>query len=255
LRAALKIHEGKQLMESEVQEVKTLTKELAEKYFRARFSVDLATFHYIEDEAAKIISKKENSCGLQLDGLCELSEKSAGFLARHVDSISLNGLPIISDSVALMLAKHKGHALRLNGLTSLSESVAQALGKYRGGLSLSGLNEITESQAKNLAKTRKECTGFLFLGGLKTISDGVALALSKHKNGCLDLGSLLSLSDKACDSLVKIKGGLSFSSLAVCSDAALDKLRAFADSGNSLYLSPFISQRLNDHKSSPTVRR
>ena len=75
-------------MESEVQEVKTLTKELAEKYFRARFSVDLATFHYLEDEAAKIISKKDNSCGLQLDGLCELSEKSAGFLARHVDSIS-----------------------------------------------------------------------------------------------------------------------------------------------------------------------
>ena len=91
-------------MESEVQEAKTLTKELAEKYFKARFSVDLATFHYIEDEAAKIISKKENSCGLQLNGLCELSEKSAVFLARHVDTIFLNGLPKISDSVALMLA-------------------------------------------------------------------------------------------------------------------------------------------------------
>ena len=263
-----------QLMESEVQAVKTLTKELAEKYFKARFSVDLATFHYIEDEAAKIISKKENSCGLQLDGLCELSEKSAVFLARHVDTIFLNGLPKISDSVALMLAKHKGgglflngltslsessaealgkyhRGLRLNGLTSLSESSAEALGKNRGPLSLTGLTEITENQAKSLAKKARD----LNLSGLKTISDEVAVALSKHKGGLLELNSLLTLSDKACENLVKHLGPLSFTGLAELSDAAFGMLKAFADSGTTLYLSSPYFQRYKDYKSGPSVRR
>lgn len=256
-------------MESEIQEVKTLTKELAEKYFKARFSVDLATFHYLEDEAAKIISKKENSCGLQLDGLCELSEKSAVFLARHVDTISLNGLLKISDSVAQILARHKGPNLFLNGLTSLSKSSAEALGKYRGqglslnglanlsessaealgkfrnALSLQGLTEITENQAKSLAKK----TSDLNLSGLKTISDEVAVALSKHKGGLLELNSLLTLSDKACENLVKHLGPLSFTGVAELSDAAFDMLKSFADSGTTLYLSSPYFQRFKDYKS------
>lgn len=221
----------------------TITKAIAEQYFKARLSVDLTQFTLLDDEAAEIISKKE-SCGLDLSGLIEISNKTAVSLSRHKDSLFLNGLVNISESVADALSKLRGPQLYLNGLPHLSDSIADALSKYRKGLSLEGITDITAYQAAKLGRVREKSVGFLYLGGLTQISDEVASGLSKHKGACLGLSSVKKLSDKSLDCLIKIRGGLDLTGLSECSDSALKRLKNFRDAGNSLYLPETLRQQI-----------
>ena len=115
---------------------------------------------------------------LILDGLLELSEKAAEYLASHKgNQIKLDGLKELSENAAKALSCYRGK-LSLDGLTELSDAAAEALSKHQGErLSLDGLTELSDAAAEALSKHQ----GVLWLHGLTELSDAAAEALCKHQ--------------------------------------------------------------------------
>ena len=111
---------------------KVLTKAIAEQFLEDPESVDLSEFTAIEDEAAEILCRTEET-ELILSGLTRLSDAAAESLAKHQGYLSLNGLTSLSDAAAESLGRHQGF-LSLEGLTSLSDAAAESLGKHQGDL-------------------------------------------------------------------------------------------------------------------------
>ena len=89
----------------------------------------------------------------------------------------LDGLLELSEKAAEYLASHKGNQIKLDGLKELSENAAKALSCYRGKLSLNGLTELSDAAAEALSKHQ----GVLWLHGLSELSDAAAEALCKHQ--------------------------------------------------------------------------
>ena len=196
---------------------KVLTKAIAEQFLEDPESVDLSEFTAIEDEAAEILCRTEET-ELILSGLTRLSDAAAESLAKHQGYLSLNGLTSLSDAAAESLGKHQGD-LWLKGLTSLSDAAAESLGQHQGTLLLSGLTSLSDAAAESLGKHQ----GFLVLDGLTSLSDAAAESLGKQQ-GDLSLDGLTSLSDAAAESLGKHQGDLWLDGLTSLSDAAAESL-------------------------------
>jgi formylglycine-generating enzyme required for sulfatase activity/TPR repeat protein len=168
-------------------------------------SRDLDQFSSIDDDAAAVLSDYRGYC-LRLDGLVDLSAKSARSLAAYKNGdLQLNGLRSISDEVAAGLGEHRG-GLELNGLTSLSISAAGSLAKirestgHRARLSLNGLLSLTDGAADHFVGFG----GMLSLDGLQTLSTRAATALGK---GCeyLSLDGLVHIDTAAAAALASIE--------------------------------------------------
>lgn len=63
-------------------------------------------------------------------------------------SLRLDGLLELSEKAAEYLASHKGNQIKLDGLKELSENAAKALSCYRGKLSLDGLTEALRRRCR-----------------------------------------------------------------------------------------------------------
>ena len=80
-------------------------------------SVNIANASSIDDDAAAVLANFEGE--LQLDGLIEISEKSAKSLSKHKGwSLTLNGIRQLSVSAAESLACYHGGILKMNGMVS-----------------------------------------------------------------------------------------------------------------------------------------
>jgi hypothetical protein len=158
-------------------------------------------------------------------------------------SIELNGLIELSDEVAEILGEFEGD-LSLNGLTFLSDRGAMALSNGTVPEEIQG-ETITEDETKKLVEKAQEedelklnhitylplnaaiqlsmFSGWIELNGLKTITDGVAKALSRRHGVGLSLNGLTKLSDHAAVFL-SINRALYLNGLTKISDKALEAL-------------------------------
>jgi hypothetical protein len=247
---ALSKHEG----ELHLGGLKNLSDAAAESLSKHRGDLRLYGLKSLTDTpghialAEKLASQKGD---LDLDGLKNLSDSAAESLSKHKGDLSLYGLTNLSDAVGEALSKHKGDLdfwhletlsdtpghialaeklgsqkgdLNLYDLESLSDAAAEALSKHKGDLRLDDLTSLNDSPGHiALAGKLASQKGELDLGGLKSLSDAAAEALSKHK-GKLSLWGLKSLSDAAAESLSKHKGDLNLYGLKSLSDAAAESL-------------------------------
>lgn len=112
------------------------------------------------------------------------------------------------------------HNIALGGgnLTSLTYDEASLLA-LRGWLDLGGLKSLSDAVAKALSRQR----GTLYLTGLATLSDAAAEEFGQHE-GSLYLSGLKSLSDAAAESLARHKGLLALNGCLELSDHAASRL-------------------------------
>ena len=180
----------------------TLSPEAAKELARFDGWLSLNGLTSISKETAEAIAQHRGV--LHLNGLTKLSDEAATKLASHFGELSLNGLTSLSDEAAKALANHKGGRLNLNGLTTISTVAAQALATRKGygvrPFRLEGLTSLSPETAAVLAElSREQWEGRL--PKLKTIPDGVALALAKRELGYYKLPYLLegltAISDEA----------------------------------------------------------
>jgi mono/diheme cytochrome c family protein len=180
----------------------TLTPEAAKELARFDGWLSLNGLTSISKETAETIARHRGV--LHLNGLTKLSDESAMALASHEGELSLNGLTSLSDQAAKALANHKRGRLYLNGVTTISTVAVQALATRKAGgklpVQLDGLTSLSPEVAAVLAElSREQWEGRL--PNLKTIPDGVALALAKRELGFYKLPYLLegltTISDEA----------------------------------------------------------
>jgi hypothetical protein len=125
----------------------------------------------------------------------------------------------IDADAAWILAEHREDFL-LDGLTDLSPEVAEAIGSYEGGcLSLCGLRSLSAGVAAALSGNKSR----LILDGLKELSVEAAKALARHK-GALQLNGLTDLSVGAAKALARHKGSLQLNGLTTVSIEAAEAL-------------------------------
>ena len=150
--------------------LKLLTKDIAEEY-ALEFDHLLYDYELIEDEAAEVLGKLP--WFLWLNGLIEISEKSAEHLAKSPLGLNI-GVPDLSNAAATALSKVRGW-LQLNELTYLSEGVCERLGHHQGWLCLHGLKSLSFSNAQLLSRHR----GILCFGEDFKVSESVTKILDR----------------------------------------------------------------------------
>lgn len=89
---------------------------------------------------------------ISLNGLTDLPPVAAESLTQNHsrechETISLNGITILSEQTALYLGKGKNIGLNLDRITSMDASIAIYFNEFLGDLSLNGLQEIDEKTA------------------------------------------------------------------------------------------------------------
>ena len=89
---------------------------------------------------------------INLNGLTDLPPVAAESLTQNHsrechETISLNGITILSEQTALYLGKGKNIGLNLDRITSMDASIAIYFNEFLGDLSLNGLQEIDEKTA------------------------------------------------------------------------------------------------------------
>jgi hypothetical protein len=175
----------------------SITSDAAEVLADCDDYLNLGSLTNLPDEVAKRLG--QSKCGIDLNGLKELSEESAIALSENRGGfLDLKGLTKISDKAAVAIAKFKGNYLYLGGVTSMSDELAEALALYRGTMiELSNLHELSESAAAKFCKIHAHVS----LPSLKVISVPVAESLSKLTDR-LDLG-LESISEGAAAALAE----------------------------------------------------
>jgi hypothetical protein len=160
---------------------------------------------------------KWKGASIYLNGLKSLSPETAQALAKwggnnesyvYIDHVMhLSGLEQISVEVAQALAQwDQGRSLYLDGLKKISVETAQALAGWNGGshlhdLDLSGLEYLSVEVAQALANWERGW--YLYLNGLKTVSQEVLLALSNSMVASLRLEGLIFLSEDSLVTLIK----------------------------------------------------
>lgn len=158
-----------------------------------------------------------------INKLKTLTAEQAQCLIRHYkgQDLALNGVTILSDEVAEVLASHD-NGLNLNGLASLSEGQAKAFAKHRGSLHLDGLRELPPEVAECFVERR----GPLRLNGLTVLSDEAADALVRMRSATI-MARLTTISDIAAQAFAdKQDCFMQFGPLTNSSDKAKSLLRA-----------------------------
>ena len=100
-------------------------------------------------------------CTAVLISGCEEPIQTRAEIIKQIDATGT-----ITDAQAEILSKALV-PLELNELTSITDEQAEILSKAEVYIKLDGVTSITNEQAESLSKT-----GGLFLGGLKSISNG-----------------------------------------------------------------------------------
>jgi len=185
----------------------------------------------------------ERGSALDTNEIKNLTEEQADALAQQEGDLYLDGLTTLSLKAAKALSNHGGY-LSLNGLSTLSAEQAEALAcreplqflPHRLGISLRGLVAISDDAASALSQYH----GSLYLDGLKTITAGVAKALSNNQHRVLSFKSLAALPLEAAIELVNWKGeALVLDGLAALSPELAAVLAEFK--GDRLYLNGLMS--------------
>lgn len=206
-------------------------------------------------EEAELLLAKSEAESLTLPHLKEL--RTADFTRRLIESqVENSGGPLelkdpnhswllriedISLAVAEQLKEFPG-VLRLPNIERVSNEVADTLSESECDLILSNILELTSVPfAKKLVQTASD-GGYWYGEYCRDISDGiygakglrlknvthispdVARALASHKNECLSLNGLTSISDEVADALSDFPGILSFGSVTHLSPYAQEKL-------------------------------
>lgn len=180
---------------------RVLTQDIAEKYVRTNGKGNLSKYSAIDDDAALVLSSYKGY-SLELEGIKEISPKSATALARCKNGLNLNGLRTISYEVASALSKCKDR-LWLNGLSELSADAAKALSTCKGWhLALNGLTKLTPDAAIALGKSKVDN---LYLDGIRTLTSEVASGLCNFKGSTLYLNGLREIPFEAAEALGKSK--------------------------------------------------
>jgi hypothetical protein len=153
----------------------------------------------------------------------------------------LGGLTSLSDSVAEVVARHKGTAW-LDGLRSLSAKRAKTLAQHEGTLSLNGLLTLSDEAANELACHQGE----LFLDNVVNVSERGVEILGQHGgpvslNGLefrKQLGEMRSLTDDIIERLAPYRGDLVLDRLESLTEI---EARSIVNRGELLSLNGLVS--------------
>jgi hypothetical protein len=119
--------------------------------------------------------------------------------------LTIKNPTVISDEVAKVLAQFP-LGLDLVGVTTLSDSAIEILAqKPAGHLRLGGLKSLSDRAAKALSQNRSPV---MVLDSVPTISDKAAALLAQHPGSVLSLGGLTKLSAQAAKALSAYEGDL-----------------------------------------------
>lgn len=188
---ALSKHQGTIILSS-LQKLNS--KPLTLKLARQRRSLNLNGLKEVSDEFLEILvttkghtvqpgdsvrsnikRSDKNLSVLLLNGITELSDRSAKHFSNHVGLLALNGIQHVTELQAKELSKHRG-TLIMNGLVELNLDFTSSISKHQGDLCFRGLTTITLDMAHEL-KTHQ---GALILLGLKDINEEVLKVLQEH---------------------------------------------------------------------------
>jgi hypothetical protein len=174
--------------------------------------------------AAKVLMSGVKSKGfITLNGLSSISEDLARVLRQSGRGLTLNGVKVLSPSVAKILAAKPMRWLQMEGLRSISAETAKILGSGNiGALNFSGLKSLSPGIARELRKVRAlvfnglerldselaaslaATNSHLILNGVKSLNVSAATALAEHCDE-LELKGLTRLSKKTALNLAQHK--------------------------------------------------
>jgi len=191
-----------------------LTESEARRFISDGFGNEILEFTSLDDSAALVLAKCKKN--LRLDGLLVLSEISAKMLAKHKGEpkeISFGGLNCLSASIALELSKYTG-TLFFPSLKDLNEETAVALAKHKGPkLSINGISRLRPEIAQALSKYK----GDIELSGITELCESEVLALGKY-SGNLSLDGLKTVDETVAVALSNRRGGLSLAGVSILNE-------------------------------------
>lgn len=131
-----------------------ISDETAMHLAKIKHNLILSGLTEISEKSAEYLSEHKghwkDAAPLYLDGLNKISDEVAKHLGNHQGHyLSLNGLTEISEKSAEYLSKAEG-ILFLNGLREITEPAAEGLSKQKGILYLNGLINISQKAADSL---------------------------------------------------------------------------------------------------------
>ena len=181
---------------------------------------------------------RQSTGAIALDSLTSLSPDAALQLASHPGGLSLDGLTSVDPPLARVLAMHGWLAGVDGGLIDANAVLQKMDGLFsvdgNGAVNVQALLDRIESLRTDLPMAQAgadadtvpgEGDPWLSLGGLKTISSGVAGVLAMH-HGPLLLDGLAELSPEVARALATHSGELSLAGLTSLSDDARAALAA-----------------------------
>ena len=121
------------------------------RYLPTRHSWSFPKVKQISPATAQMLLENQANRDLSFDGVTAISDMAIYRLAERPGNLSLDGLKQLSDASASYLANHREGLLSLNGVTHLSDRAAQYLTQHNRSVSLRGLKDIS---AKALSELR-----------------------------------------------------------------------------------------------------
>lgn len=171
-------------------QITTLTKEGLEYVLANKLLIDFPSVLEVDSEIFDLLLKNKNYYTVSFNGIKELTDVQADFFSKVNATISLNGLSIISKSVAEKLTKR---------LKSTSDSI-----------SLSGIENIDDETFDEITKIKTP----VYLDGLKSFNVKKAKSLIKNHNDLFSMNGLIDIDISVIETLVKFKGYLYLKGLA-----------------------------------------
>lgn len=190
--------------------LKSISVEAAFWLNKSQSSLSFDVLESITPEAARVLLHNyHHSIGfhaLKIDTI-ELAKA----IAIHPDDLILDGITYLNHEIAEVLMTHKGQHLSLRGIKKIDLKTAEIFVRYEEGeentkyLSLA-LEEIDADVATVFSKADRSH----YLGSLRTMSDDVALILSKSKFSDLVLINTIEMSESARNMISNFAGDLHF---------------------------------------------
>lgn len=140
-----------------------------------------------------------------LSNLQTIQPEIAKILVKTADSLRLNAIQYLDNSLARTLASHRGRTLYLDNLHHIDIDVLEVLARHTGrGMSLGGLTSLSVQEAMVLSNYR----GRLSVNGLTNPDSATLAALMQHPGKSMSFGSLKSLSYPQAQQFATYKGDL-----------------------------------------------
>ena len=159
-----------------------------------------------------------------LTNLQTIQPEIAKILVKTADSLRLNAIQYLDNSLARTLASHRGRTLYLDNLHHIDMDVLEVLARHTGrGMSLGGLTSLSIQEAMVLSNYR----GRLSVNGLTNPDSATLAALMQHPGKSMSFGSLKSLSYPQAQQFATYKGDLYLRGLREISHEAVSELDHF----------------------------